>query len=111
MELDLDELAAELDNLGGEFNELDDEDRARLVALLDLADTLGGDLRNANTLYGTLIADDDFVAYAQDFAEELGAVDDSARWPATCIDWDQAAAELQSDYTSVDFDGTTYYYR
>ena len=30
---------------------------------------------------------------------------------ATCIDWAQAARELRMDYTSVDFDGVTYWIR
>ena len=33
--------------------------------------------------------------YAQELAEELGYVDDSARWPMTCIDWSHAWNELR----------------
>jgi hypothetical protein len=29
----------------------------------------------------------------------------------SCIDWDQAARELQVDYFDVDFDGVTYWIR
>ena len=55
----------------------------------------------------TLISDDYFKKYAMEF----GAIPKDAAWPATCIDWDAAAEELQQDYTSVEFDGTTYWIR
>lgn len=32
-------------------------------------------------------------------ADQLGAIDNSARWPQTCIDWEQAAKELRYDYS------------
>lgn len=49
--------------------------------------------------------------YAQELAEETGAVPDNAAWPCTCIDWDKAARELQHDYGSVEIDGITYWTR
>lgn len=59
-----------------------------------------------------LIRETHFTAYAQDYAEEIGDIDpNSDRWPYTCIDWEQAARELRQDFTSVDWDGVTYYYR
>lgn len=62
--------------------------------------------------YGaTLIRDSYFTTYAQQFAEDIGAINSDASWPATCIDWDEAARELQMDYTSVDFAGETYWVR
>lgn len=60
---------------------------------------------------GTLIRDSYFEDYAQELADDIGAVDSSASWPVNCIDWEQAARELQMDYTSVDFDGVTYWIR
>lgn len=41
----------------------------------------------------------------------LAYMKDANRWPFTCIDWDKAAQELQMDYTSVEFDGITYWVR
>ena len=32
-------------------------------------------------------------------------------WPCSCIDWKQAALELQQDYTAFDFAGVTYWGR
>lgn len=52
------------------------------------------------------------VEYAQDFAEQVGAIDDDARWPATCIDWERAARELFMDYWSAEApDGGIYVFR
>ena len=50
-----------------------------------------------------------FKNYAMELAEDTGALKSCAEWPHTCIDWDQAARELQMDYTSVDFDDVTYW--
>jgi hypothetical protein len=58
-----------------------------------------------------MIRDSYFKEYAQEFAEDIGAINKNASWPNTCIDWDQAARELQMDYTSVNFDGVTYWIR
>jgi hypothetical protein len=59
----------------------------------------------------TLIRDDYFTEYAQQFAEDIGAINKHQSWPNTCIDWEEAAGELQSDYSSIDFDGVTYWVR
>lgn len=59
----------------------------------------------------TLIRESYFKTYAQEFAEDIGAIDNNADWPNNCIDWEQAARELQMDYSSIEFDGVTYYAR
>ena len=62
--------------------------------------------------YGeTLIRDSYFQDYAEELADDIGAIDRNANWPLTCIDWERAARELQSDYFSVDFAGVTYWIR
>ena len=58
-----------------------------------------------------LVRDSYFTTHAQELAEECGDMDSAARWPYTCIDWDQAARELQQDYSSAEFDGVTYWFR
>ena len=55
----------------------------------------------------TLIRDSYFKTYAQQFADDIGAVNSEAGWPNSCIDWEQAADELQMDYTAIEFDGVT----
>ena len=63
------------------------------------------------TVYGEvgLIADNYFKEYAQNLAEDIGAILRVGEWPAYCIDWDWAARELQMDYTSVQIDGHDYW--
>ncbi len=56
----------------------------------------------------TLIRDSYFKEYAQELAEDTGAINKDARWPTNCIDWEEAASELKQDYTEVDFDGVPY---
>lgn len=62
--------------------------------------------------YGeTLIRDSYFEDYAQQLAEDIGAINEDAHWPNDCIDWERAADELKMDYMSVDFDGVDYWIR
>ena len=86
---------------------------ASLSTLLsDLADCGGGDVQWAGFWYpGQLIRDSYFQTYAQELAEDCCMINDSAKWPYTCIDWVQAARELRMDYTCVDFLGVTYWCR
>ena len=86
------------------------EDGCELNALLELA-KMGEDYFPDWAYGASLIRDSYFNEYAMDLAEELGCLDDVRHWPATCIDWDRAAWELQMDYSSVKFDGVTYWVR
>lgn len=62
--------------------------------------------------YGAmLIRDSYFEEYARELAKDRGAIRDDLNWPYTCIDWQDAACELQQDYVSVDYDGVTYWVR
>lgn len=59
----------------------------------------------------TLIRDSYFTTYAEELADDIGAIDRDARWPLNHIDWEAAASELQMDYTSVTLDGIDYWIR
>lgn len=59
----------------------------------------------------TLINDSYFTTYAQDLAEDIGGINRETEWPATHIDWEAAARDLQMDYGAVDFDGVTFWIR
>ncbi len=83
------------------------EELAALKALADEAEGYASDWHHGETL----IRDSYFKEYAMQIADDIGAIPRDAGWPCTCIDWDQAARELQMDYTSVDFDGVTYWIR
>lgn len=58
-----------------------------------------------------LIRDSYFEAYARELAEDCDMIPNGLSWPCRCIDWEQAAEELQMDYFSVDFDGVDYWIR
>lgn len=84
--------------------------RTELAALVALADEAAG--YAADWEYGeTLIRDSHFTDYARELADDIGAIPSGLSWPMTCIDWEQAVRELRMDYTSVDFDGITYWVR
>jgi len=87
-----------------------ESERNELAALQSLADDASG--YAADWQYGeTLIRDSYFKEYAMELAEDIGAIDRDAKWPNTCIDWEQASDELKMDYTQVDFDGVAYWIR
>lgn len=89
------------------------EELANLEALLaECKDAGGGDEQWDGDWYPvTLIRESYFKDYAQELADDIGAIKDSAQWPYTCIDWNQAAMELKMDYIGVEFDGVTYFTR
>ena len=88
------------------------EELAELESLLDDLNGMGGDEQWEGDWYPvTLIRDSYFQDYAQELAEECCMIDTNAKWPMTCIDWEQAARELQWDYSSVEVNGVTYWTR
>jgi hypothetical protein len=88
---------------------LNDDDAAELQALESFAEELRdyGDFEHGEAL----IRDSYFEDYARELAEDIGAIDPRASWPLNCIDWEQAASELKTDYTCAEFDGITYWMR
>lgn len=83
------------------------EELKALLALAEEAEGYAADWKHGEAL----IRDSYFKEYAQELADDIGAVPAGLTWPCTCIDWDQAARELQMDYTQVEFDGVTYWIR
>lgn len=84
----------------------------RLLARMEEHD-LDADLIDAVKSYFHLFGDDsdlmDFAeryrgkwasdeAFSQDYAEELGLVDQEATWPHNCIDWEKAFYQLMDDF-------------
>ena len=117
---DIIERIAELEE---EREALDDGEHAEALAEWDEGDE-GQELRALKALaeeaedyspdwkYGeALIRDSYFREYAEQLADDIGAIDRNASWPCNCIDWDEAARQLKQDYTSVDFDGVEYWVR
>ena len=108
--IDLRDLAKELDDLV-DRDDLDADEEERRTMLLDLEQELRGDLHAAANDEPMMVPDDAFEDYARDLAEDCAELPVDLKWPYTCIDWKQAAKELQQDYTSDDFDGETYWRR
>ena len=61
--------------------------------------------------HGVALIDSYFEEYAQELAKDIGAISSDTSWPNGYIDWERAARDLQMDYTSVEFDGVTYWTR
>lgn len=59
----------------------------------------------------TLIPRSEWKGYAQELAEDIGAISRDMQWPLNCIDWEQAADELEMDYSSVEIEGVEYLFR
>lgn len=110
------ELETELDDAHSddETNEALDF-RAEFDNLKELLEQLagnGGDEKWRGAWYPIgLVRESYFEDFARQEAEDLDLIKSDARWPYTCIDWEQAAEELKQDYSNVDFDGVEYLYR
>ena len=90
--------------------ENDHEERAELATLQALADKASGYAPDWE--YGeALIRDTYFQEYAEQLAEDIGAINSDATWPNNFIDWEAATEALQQDYTQVEFDGVDYWIR
>lgn len=85
----------------------DNEERSELAALVALRDEDSPDWPHGETL----IRDSYFQDYAEQMAEDIGAIDSNASWPNNCIDWERATRELQYDYSCVEFGGVNYWIR
>lgn len=95
---------------------LDEDETAELAMLESLLSDLkgyGGDHQWEGDWYPvTLIRESYFTDYAEELAEDMhGKAIAAAVWPFDCIDWEQAARNLQQDYSECEFNGVTYYYR
>lgn len=87
-------------------------DADELKNLIELKDQFGRDQFGREWFDGIrLILEQDFTEFAEDEADQLGLVEDTNTWPYCCIDWQKAADRLMMGYSSVDYDGETYYFR
>ena len=104
----------ELETLNEDMAASEDQDQELQTLRAILADLqgMGGDEQWRGDWYPlTLIRDSYFRTYAEELADDIGAIPRDAGWPMNCIDWEQAARELRYDYSGVDIDGVTYWTR
>ena len=112
--LDVRDLIARFEELDAHGNPDDDEveECDTLRDLLSDIEGMGGDEQWRGNWYPiTLIRGSYFEDYARELADDIGRVTGAEQWPYTCIDWEQAAWELQRDYSSVEVNGITYWLR
>jgi antirestriction protein len=92
-----------------EWLELDEEDRELLAAYRDCTSNDTATIEDARDAFqGVHDTERDF---AQQLAEDIGAIKEDASWPYSCIDWEQATRELMMDYSSVRRDAGLYIFR
>jgi hypothetical protein len=122
--IDSRDLQAELERIEGEIEvaeeagsaseeariELDNL-RAELAILREAKEEMEGYAGESWEDGVTMVHDRYFIDYAQELADDIGAIDAKASWPNSCIDWDRAARELQMDYTEIEIQGESYWYR
>lgn len=80
----------------------DSDEYFALKALIEQADGYG-DWNGGETL----IHEDKFVEYIQEWAYDTGRVERDST-VANYMDWDKYAADMEGDYMDVEFDGNSY---
>lgn len=105
------ESLAALRELQGEWDNTDLDELIRLLAILDDLRGNSGDEKFRGEWYPlTLIRDSYFTEYAEEFCSDLDVIPKDLP-DYIVIDWDATARNLLQDYTSIDIDGVTYWYR
>lgn len=116
--IDSRDVIARIEELEGDIQDLIDEgydgtdDVTEMLEELDILKAFaeeGADNISYWENGATLVRDTYFEDYAQELADDIGANIDDVKWPLTCIDWTQAAKELQYDYSVATFDGVDYW--
>jgi hypothetical protein len=114
--IDTRDIIERLNDLQGQDSEddgsgLDSDERDELDTLERLVDEYGDSFEDRWSDGVTLISDSYFEDYAEQVADDIGAIDRNAGWPLMYIDWTAAAEALQQDYTSITIEGTEYWGR
>lgn len=102
----------ETDEERGQWAESDDgKEFAGLEELLEELRGNGGDEQWKGSWYPiTLIADSYFVEAMEELVKDIGDIPSEV--PSyMVIDWDATAENLRADYSSVEYQGETYWYR
>lgn len=114
---DLAKLLERLEDAESAATEGDESDRGEPLTE-DEADLLKAlrELRDECEGYGWeygigFIRDSYFRDYAEELADDIGAIDKNASWPVCHIDWEAASDALKQDYMTTDIGGVEFYYR
>ena len=105
----IDELQDDFDSWKDENPESDDEefeDYDELTTLNEFKDEHDSRVWRSGIFF---INESYFEDYAEQYAYDVGDIREDSPM-VNHIDWESYADDLKSDYTSIDFDGETYYY-
>lgn len=107
----VEELESEIDGDAIQGDELGREELAALSAILAELVGYGGDEQWRGDWYPvTLIRDSYFTEHARELLQDCGDLPrDLPHYIA--IDWEATALNIQVDYSAVEIDGVTYWYR
>lgn len=106
-----DSINPEDDGLAHSLDAEDLSDLAMLESLLSDLKGNGGDKQWEDSWYPIgLIRDSYFVEAMQELVQDIGDLPKDIPGYLV-IDWDATAGNLRADYSSVEFDGITYWYR
>ena len=106
--IDSRDILARIEELQG-MDAPDEEEKEELAALESLqseAEGYSDDWKHG----ASLVRDSYFTEYVEELCRDIG--DMPAEIPHYIeIDWEKTAANIQQDYTSIEFDGVTYWVR
>ena len=110
---DIEEIRTAKENLEAKQKELEDEQEEfeQLEKILDELKGNGGDEQWRGDWYPiTLINSDYFTDYTEELLVDCGYIPkDLPSWIK--IDWEETADNVKVDYTTIDIDDETFYYR
>lgn len=100
--VDTNEIIERLDDAKADF---DEDEQTELKELKELSDEV------PEWEFGaTLICVDDWVDYVKEMLEDCGDIPKNL--PSYIeIDWEKTADNIEADYSTIDYQGDTYYYR
>lgn len=104
---DLEEKIVELQTLKDDDNISEDEQEelTKLLALKEETENYGWEDGIS------FIPDYEFQDYCRELAEDCYITSDKSNPLLNYIDWESWANDCKMDYSEVEYDGTTYYYR
>lgn len=112
--IDVRDIIARIEELEEEQPIESDDDLAELDALKEVMEELkgqGGDEQWDGDWYPVkLIRDSYFEGYAQELVEDIGNMPNGIP-NYIVIDWEATARNIQQDYTSIEIEGVTYWFR
>lgn len=109
--IDVRDIIARVEGLAHSLDAEDLSDLAMLESLLSDLKGNGGDKQWEGSWYPIgLIRDSYFVEAMQELVQDIGDLPEDIPGYLV-IDWDATAGNLRADYSSVEFDGITYWYR